>query len=137
MAWTFEDDGPRFLHHLPHVGVTQGALLTSVLNEIAESASLALHVEEKLIPVREDVRAACEILGLDPLQVACEGRFAPSCPNATPIGRWRCCAPIHQCRHVQNRQGFRSTHPKGLAEKHHRHPAHPGHVHRRATPRIC
>jgi hydrogenase expression/formation protein HypE len=35
-----------------------------------------LLVEEQLIPVREDVRAACEILGLDPLSVACEGRFA-------------------------------------------------------------
>lgn len=54
---------------------TRGGL-TSVLNEIAESAKLTIQVEEKLIPVREDVRAACEILGLDPFQVACEGRFA-------------------------------------------------------------
>ena len=54
---------------------TRGGL-TSVLNEIAESANVTLRVEEKLIPVREDVRAACEILGLDPFQVACEGRFA-------------------------------------------------------------
>lgn len=54
---------------------TRGGL-TSVLNEIAESASLTIQVEERLIPVREDVRAACEILGLDPFQVACEGRFA-------------------------------------------------------------
>ena len=52
-----------------------------MLNEIAEAAGLALHVEEKLIPVREDVRAACEILGLDPLQVACEGRFAAFVPE--------------------------------------------------------
>ena len=59
---------------------TRGGL-TSVLNEIAESASLTLQVEEKLIPVREDVRAACEILGLDPLQVACEGRFAAFVPE--------------------------------------------------------
>lgn len=60
--------------------LTRGGL-TSVLNEIAESASLTLRVEEKLIPVREDVRAACEILGLDPLQVACEGRFAAFVPE--------------------------------------------------------
>jgi len=60
--------------------LTRGGL-TSVLNEIAEAANLALHVEEKLIPVREDVRAACEILGLDPLQVACEGRFAAFVPE--------------------------------------------------------
>jgi hydrogenase expression/formation protein HypE len=60
--------------------LTRGGL-TSVLNEIAEAAGLALQVEEKLIPVREDVRAACEILGLDALQVACEGRFAAFVPE--------------------------------------------------------
>jgi hydrogenase expression/formation protein HypE len=36
---------------------------------------VCINVEEKLIPVREDVHAACEMLGLDPLHVACEGRF--------------------------------------------------------------
>jgi hydrogenase expression/formation protein HypE len=55
--------------------LTRGGL-TSALNEIAEAANRTLLVEEKLIPVREDVHAACEILGLDPFQVACEGRFA-------------------------------------------------------------
>jgi hydrogenase expression/formation protein HypE len=60
--------------------ITRGGL-TSVLNEIAEAAGLAIHVEEKLIPTREDVRAACEILGLDPLQVACEGRFTAFVPE--------------------------------------------------------
>jgi hydrogenase expression/formation protein HypE len=60
--------------------LTRGGL-TSVLNEIAEAARLTLAVEEKLIPVREDVRAACEILGLDALQVACEGRFAAFVPE--------------------------------------------------------
>lgn len=60
--------------------LTRGGL-TSVLNEIAEAANLTLQVEEKLIPVRDDVRAACEVLGLDPLQVACEGRFAAFVPE--------------------------------------------------------
>jgi hydrogenase expression/formation protein HypE len=60
--------------------LTRGGL-TSVLNEIAEAANLTLLVEEKLIPVREDVGAACEILGLDPFQVACEGRFAAFVPE--------------------------------------------------------
>ena len=60
--------------------LTRGGL-TSVLNEIAEAANLTLQVEEKLIPIREDVRAACEILGLDPFQVACEGRFAVFLPE--------------------------------------------------------
>ena len=52
-----------------------------MLNEISEAANLTLMVEEELIPVREDVRAACEILGLEPLQVACEGRFAAFVPE--------------------------------------------------------
>jgi hydrogenase expression/formation protein HypE len=60
--------------------LTRGGL-TSVLNEIAEAANLTISVEEKLIPVREDVRAACEILGLDPFQVACEGRFSVFLPE--------------------------------------------------------
>jgi hydrogenase expression/formation protein HypE len=60
--------------------LTRGGL-TSVLNEIAEAAGLTLQVEEKRIPVREDVRAACEILGLDPLQVAFGGRFAAFVPE--------------------------------------------------------
>ncbi len=60
--------------------LTRGGL-TSVLNEIAAAANLTLWVEETSIPVREDVRAACEILGLDPFQVACEGRFAAFVPE--------------------------------------------------------
>lgn len=54
--------------------LTRGGL-ASALNEIAEAAGVRIVVEEKLIPVREDVHAACEMLGLDPLHVANEGRF--------------------------------------------------------------
>ncbi len=60
--------------------ITRGGL-TSVLNEIAQAANRTIAIEESLVPVREDVRAACEILGLDPLQVACEGRFACFVPE--------------------------------------------------------
>ena len=55
--------------------LTRGGL-ASALNEIAEAAGVKIAVEEKFVPVREDVHAACEMLGLDPLHVACEGRFA-------------------------------------------------------------
>jgi hydrogenase expression/formation protein HypE len=54
--------------------LTRGGL-ASALNEIAEAAGTRIVIEEKSVPVREDVHAACEILGLDPLHVACEGRF--------------------------------------------------------------
>jgi hydrogenase expression/formation protein HypE len=60
--------------------LTRGGL-TSVLNEISGAAGRAMRIEEKSVPVREDVRAACEILGLDPFQVACEGRFAIFLPE--------------------------------------------------------
>lgn len=60
--------------------LTRGGL-TSALNEIAEASRLTITVDEKRIPVREDVHAACEILGLDPFQVACEGRFAAFVPE--------------------------------------------------------
>jgi len=54
--------------------LTRGGL-SSALNEIAEAASVTIAVDEKQIPVREEIHAACEMLGLDPLQVANEGRF--------------------------------------------------------------
>ena len=54
--------------------LTRGGL-ASALNEIAESAGVTMAIDEGLIPVRDDVRGACEILGFDPLYVANEGRF--------------------------------------------------------------
>jgi hydrogenase expression/formation protein HypE len=54
--------------------LTRGGL-ASALVEIAEASRLSIAIDEAAIPVREDVRAACEILGFDPLYVANEGRF--------------------------------------------------------------
>jgi hydrogenase expression/formation protein HypE len=59
--------------------LTRGGL-ASALVEIAEAARLHIGIHEKAIPVREDVRAACEILGFDPLYVANEGRFVAFMP---------------------------------------------------------
>lgn len=53
---------------------TRGGL-AAVLVEIAEAAGARIHVEERAVPVDPLVRGACEVLGLDPLHVACEGRF--------------------------------------------------------------
>lgn len=59
--------------------LTRGGL-SSALNEIAEAAGVKMAVEQKAIPVEESVHGACEMLGLDPLQVANEGRFVAFVP---------------------------------------------------------
>ena len=59
--------------------LTRGGL-SSALNEIAEAAGVKMAVEQKAIPVEEAVHGACEMLGLDPLQVANEGRFVAFVP---------------------------------------------------------
>ena len=53
---------------------TRGGLATT-LNEFALSAEVGIEIQEDLIPVREEVKGACEILGLDPLYVANEGKL--------------------------------------------------------------
>jgi len=59
--------------------LTRGGLATT-LNEIAADRNVCINLEEALIPVDEVVQGACEILGLDPLYVANEGRFAVFVP---------------------------------------------------------
>ncbi len=53
---------------------TRGGV-ASVLNEIAETAKVGIRIRETALPIRNDVRGACEILGLDPLYVANEGKL--------------------------------------------------------------
>ncbi|MFD8491664.1 hydrogenase expression/formation protein HypE [Amycolatopsis sp. NPDC059657] len=53
---------------------TRGGVAT-ILNEIAKAADVAVIVDEKTIPVKTEVRGAAELLGIDPLYVACEGRI--------------------------------------------------------------
>jgi hydrogenase expression/formation protein HypE len=53
---------------------TRGGV-ASVLNEIAESAHIGISLREESIPISEEVRGACEILGFDPLYVANEGKL--------------------------------------------------------------
>ncbi|MCC6273968.1 MAG: hydrogenase expression/formation protein HypE [Deltaproteobacteria bacterium] len=77
--------------------LTRGGLATALV-EIAEASGLGIAIEEAAVPVCEPVRGACEILGLDPLYVANEGRFALFIPEtqaeaalermrAHPLGR--------------------------------------------------
>ncbi|MBK8509865.1 MAG: hydrogenase expression/formation protein HypE [Candidatus Competibacteraceae bacterium] len=76
---------------------TRGGL-ASALNEIAQQAGVGMRLREAAIPVREPVRALCELLGLDPLYVANEGKLIAIGPadsarllletmRAQPLGR--------------------------------------------------
>ncbi len=76
---------------------TRGGLGTT-LNELALQSRVALLIDESSIPISADVKAACEMLGLDPMYVANEGKFVavvePSCADEAlkalrshPLGR--------------------------------------------------
>ncbi len=84
---------------------TRGGVATS-LNELARDSGLGVVLQEAQIPVRDSVRGACELLGLDPLHIANEGQFlavvapeyadgalaalhAAGCEDAAMIGEMR------------------------------------------------
>lgn len=58
---------------------TRGGLATT-LNELAHQSGVGMHIREADIPARREVLAACELLGLDPLYVANEGKLIAICP---------------------------------------------------------
>lgn len=58
---------------------TRGGLATT-LNELALQSGVGMKLREEMIPVRPEVSAACELLGLDPLYVANEGKLICICP---------------------------------------------------------
>jgi hydrogenase expression/formation protein HypD len=66
--------GTRFLRD-----ATRGGVAT-VLNEIAQASAAEIVIEEDALPIRETVRGMCEILGLDPLYLANEGKFVAVVP---------------------------------------------------------
>ena len=72
------------LHASPDLHVlrdpTRGGV-ASALNEIAAAARLGIHLREESIPVGDAVRGACELLGLDPLYVANEGKLIAIVPG--------------------------------------------------------
>lgn len=70
---------------------TRGGL-SSTLNEIAAQSRVGIELREEEIPVREEVRGACELLGLDPLYVANEGKLVAIVPPGAAekvLGRMR------------------------------------------------
>lgn len=77
---------------------TRGGV-ASVLNEFAEASGVGIRLDEESIPVRPEVRGMCEILGLDPLYLANEGKLVAIVPpgsadslvsamRAHPLGRY-------------------------------------------------
>jgi hydrogenase expression/formation protein HypE len=76
---------------------TRGGLAATV-NEIAQQSGVGIHLIEAAIPVKPEVEAACELLGLDPLNIANEGKLIAICApsdaekllaamRAHPLGR--------------------------------------------------
>lgn len=59
---------------------TRGGI-ASVLNEFAQSSGVGISIDETAIPIRNDVRGMCEILGLDPLYLANEGKLIAIVPE--------------------------------------------------------
>jgi hydrogenase expression/formation protein HypE len=76
---------------------TRGGVAT-ILNEIAMAAGVSVVIDEDAVPMRDEVRGACEILGIDPLYVACEGRLVAfvSAEAAEPALRAMHAHPVGQ-----------------------------------------
>ena len=72
---------------------TRGGVAT-VLNEIAEASQVAIEIDEPAMPIREEVKGFCEILGLDPLYLANEGKLVAIAPRTRPSARSPRCAAI-------------------------------------------
>jgi hydrogenase expression/formation protein HypE len=64
---------------------TRGGLSAS-LNELASASRVGVEIEEAAIPLRQEVKAACEMLGLDPLYVANEGKLMAVVPEQDASG---------------------------------------------------
>jgi hydrogenase expression/formation protein HypE len=60
--------------------ITRGGL-ASVVKELAVSSKLHFSLIERNVPVESEVRCACEVLGIDPMHVACEGRYVLFVPG--------------------------------------------------------
>ncbi len=78
---------------------TRGGL-AAVLNEYARASGLCLTIREDSIPVNEPVRGLCELLGLDPLYLACEGRMVAVVPEGVAEKALACLRSHPDGRHA-------------------------------------
>lgn len=96
--------------------LTRGGL-ASALCELAGAAAVDMVIDEAAVPLREDVQGACELLGLDPLYVANEGRciaVVPAADAERALAAWRA-HPLGARAQVIGRVGDRQA-PRGLVE---------------------
>lgn len=74
----------RMIDTVPEISVlrdpTRGGLATT-LNEIAQASNVGIEIEESEIPIKDSVRNVCELLGIDPLYVANEGKLIAIVPK--------------------------------------------------------
>ena len=90
--------------------LTRGGL-NSALNEIAGARGAGIVVEEAAMPLEDVVRGACELLGLDPLYVACEGRFAAFVPAAQAERTLEILRGFEVCRRAARIGSVTAEHP--------------------------
>ena len=64
---------------------TRGGVATA-LNELARECGLGIVIREEDVPLRREVRGACEVLGLDPLHIANEGQLLAIVAGALSVG---------------------------------------------------
>lgn len=70
---------------------TRGGV-AAALNEIAQASGVSIRIDEAAVPLRPEVQAACELLGLDPLSIANEGKVLAVVDKRdaqTALSRWR------------------------------------------------
>ena len=85
---------------------TRGGL-ASTLNEIALSSNVGMAIDETRLPVRPEVQSACELLGLDPVYVANEGKAVFFVAPEAADGFLKSCAPSARPRCSPHRPGHR------------------------------
>ncbi len=90
---------------------TRGGVAT-VLNEIARDAKVGVDINHKDIPVDDQVKAACEILGLDPLYVANEGVFMAIVDPTVADKLIKKLTTFENCRHAAIIGEIVETHPR-------------------------
>ena len=95
---------------------TRGGL-AATLNEIAAQSGVGMRLDEAAIPIKPQVRGACELLGLDPLNVANEGKLSALCDPAAAdavVAAMR----AHRLGREAARIGFVTADPQRFVEMH-------------------